>query len=137
MKYKLLKDLPTFKAGEIFEIDDSGHLCQAKKDGVIAYSATTLEKFPNILTDWFEEVEEVPKRWRADVDCIYFSICEDGGILARTEENEVSDGRRFAIGNYFQTKEEAEKFRDWIKAYRTLLDDTRAYEWGKRKNAAP
>lgn len=56
--YKLLKDLPTFKAGDLFYINpDQG--CLVQKDTLIlAYAKRTLEKFPNILTDWFEEIEE-------------------------------------------------------------------------------
>lgn len=53
--YKLAKDLPTFKKGELFYIDDSGSLCRAKDD-IMAYYHTTVAKFPNILEEWFYEV---------------------------------------------------------------------------------
>lgn len=55
--YKLVKDLPTFKAGELFRIAPSGSLVNVPSS-VVAYSVTTLEKFPNILEDWFMEVPE-------------------------------------------------------------------------------
>lgn len=55
--YKLIKDLPTFKAGELFCIAPSGSLVNVPNN-VVAYSMTTLEKFPNILKDWFVEVPE-------------------------------------------------------------------------------
>lgn len=71
-RYKLLKDLPTFKAGEEFFINKSGNLIAEtprnpkqitvetlygipKKIDLMAYANETLEEFPNILTDWFEE----------------------------------------------------------------------------------
>lgn len=54
--YKLKKDLPTFKKGELFFISDYGNLISCKDKNVIAYTDTTLTKFPNILRDWFEEV---------------------------------------------------------------------------------
>jgi hypothetical protein len=65
-KYKLLKDLPTFKAGELFETDEDGSLwkierepdCGYKDSRVMAYHGETIKKFPNILTDWFEEIKE-------------------------------------------------------------------------------
>lgn len=73
--YKLLKDLPTFKAGEKFFISESGNLIAGtprnpkqitvetlygvpKKIDLMAYANETLEEFPNILTDWFEEIKE-------------------------------------------------------------------------------
>lgn len=70
-KYKLLKDLPTFDAGDIFELRDDGCLywdastqshikpCHGKhwQPEVMAYHRKTLERFPNILRDWFEEIK--------------------------------------------------------------------------------
>ena len=60
-RYKLLKDLPTFKAGDMFYISQYGALIYDDGDfGVMAYSQSTLEKFPNILKEWFEEIQEEP-----------------------------------------------------------------------------
>lgn len=53
--YQLTKDLPTFKKGELFYSDGPGSLIRAK-DNLMAYSHTTVAKFPNILKDWFREV---------------------------------------------------------------------------------
>ena len=78
-QYKLKRDLPTFKAGSEF-IVCCGNLIEVKTDGtlgVCAYSGSTLKKFPNILTDWFEEIkpaeplikdEKIRKAVRAWVD---------------------------------------------------------------------
>jgi len=65
-RYKLKKDLPTFKAGDEFGIGPGGDLW--KIDGydengdwdchIVAYLKRTLEEFPNILKDWFEEIPE-------------------------------------------------------------------------------
>lgn len=71
-RYKLLKDLPTFNAGDEFVLRDNGCLYLNKvdavtgyltgvghwKNDVMAYHKRTLEQFPNILEDWFEEIEE-------------------------------------------------------------------------------
>lgn len=59
-RYKLKKDLPTFKAGGIFHINDKGNLVSDNESskGIVAYSKSTLDKFPSILTDWYEEYEE-------------------------------------------------------------------------------
>lgn len=57
--YRLRKDLPTFKKGELFYmddyIDDWGSLYRVSDD-LMAYYHTTVAKFPNMLEDWFEEV---------------------------------------------------------------------------------
>lgn len=63
--YKLLKELPTFHAGDIFTLAEDGCLYLTEpvdfnhhwKSRVMAYHKNTLERFPNILEDWFEEIE--------------------------------------------------------------------------------
>ncbi len=59
-RYKLKKDLPTFKAGGTFHINDKGSLVSDNEfsKGIVAYSKSTLDKFPSVLTDWYEEYEE-------------------------------------------------------------------------------
>lgn len=66
MRYRLIKDLPTFKAGQTFHTDAQGNLWLDEGQGpsnhwlaeVMAYHHRTIEHFPNILEDWFEEIEE-------------------------------------------------------------------------------
>ena len=55
-RYELKKNLPTFKAGEVFYLSDAGNLLR-ESDNIAAYSWSTIDKFPNILTDWFEEIK--------------------------------------------------------------------------------
>ena len=45
-QYKLKKDLPAFKAGGIFRINDKGNLVSDNKSskGIVAYSKSTLDK---------------------------------------------------------------------------------------------
>lgn len=66
-QYKLLKDLPTFKAGQLAYISKTGNLIAGTPENqettdygliIMIYHETTLKKFPNILTEWFEEMEE-------------------------------------------------------------------------------
>ncbi len=72
-RYKLKKDLPTLNAGDEFYLGDTKNL-YLKDSNIMAYSYTTLEKFPNILKDWFEEIPE-NKRWRAEFG-VGFSECK-------------------------------------------------------------
>lgn len=66
-RYKLLKDLPTFKAGQLAYISKTGNLIAGTPENqkttetgliIMIYHETTLKKFPNILTEWFEEIQE-------------------------------------------------------------------------------
>lgn len=120
-RYKLLKDLPTFKAGEIFYISDAGNLLR-ESDNIAVYSWTTLDKFPNILTDWFEEINE-STRWKPDLNQKYYYLDNDGSIYNDVWDDAFSvDDDRFDIGNCFQTKEEAERVVDKLKAWKRLKD---------------
>ena len=123
-KYRLLKDLPTFKAGEIFELWDSIEtqgLCR-ESDGVMAYHQKTLDKFPNILDEWFEEVEEPKNFWFIDE---YSPAC---GVLAKNYNpdfwryDEYHIDKLEQIGNYFSSKEEAELVVRKLKAWKKLKD---------------
>lgn len=120
--YKLLKDLPTFKAGDLFYINpDQG--CLVQKDTLIlAYAKRTLEKFPNILTDWFEEMPEEYKRWRAKGDYKYWYIDSCGQVDYYWEFVDNEDDS-YIIGNYFKTEEEAKAYKEYLIARQVLLDD--------------
>lgn len=54
--YQLAKDLPTFKKGQIFYTNQFGSLVSNDEENIVAYTSTTLAKFPNILKEWFREV---------------------------------------------------------------------------------
>lgn len=63
-RYRLLKDLPTFKAGDEFFADEYGSLWldqsidgEPNSSRVMAYHGSTIDKFPNILEEWFEEIK--------------------------------------------------------------------------------
>lgn len=120
--YKLLKDLPTFKAGALFYINpDQG--CLVQKDTLIlAYAKQTLDKFPNILTDWFEEIEEY-KRWRTEEFAKYWYVSDFGNVeLGLNPKHEGAD-YCYATGNYFKTAKEADDYRKYLIARQVLLDD--------------
>lgn len=105
-RYKLLKDLPTFKAGDKFYLDINNNLRLSESE-IIAYSHITLEKFPNILKDWFEEIPEC-KRWRAECNNLYYFINSYGEVLNSFDHREDMDNYRYKTGSYGHTKEELE-----------------------------
>lgn len=121
-RYKLKRDLPTFKAGDRFVLIDSGSLIH-ENDGVVAYSWTTIDKFPNILTDWFEEINE-STRWKPEKDDTYYFISNDGRAMDDMWfYNSGVDHNRFNFGNCFQTKEEAERAVEYLKALAVVRGD--------------
>lgn len=136
-KYRLKKDLPTFKAGEEFYISDYGSLVKIDKyvDGnpygkICAYSPPNLVKYPNILTDWFEEITEEPKTvWdleEGDLAYVIRTIARDISIIEVCWNDTWVVDR--TIGNTFLTREEAEKELARRKARQILLRDTKGFK---------
>ena len=121
-RYKLKRDIPAFKAGEIFYLSDAGNLFR-EIDNVPAYSWSTIDKFPNILTDWFEEIEE-PTRWKPEKFQKYYYVGNYGSVYNDNWANgSPIDNGRFNIGNCFQTEEEAERVKEYLKALAAVRGD--------------
>lgn len=137
-KYRLKKDLPTFKAGEEFAIfKNTGDLCRIdgyEDDGewytsICAYSARTLKKFPNILTDWFEEIQEQPKTvWDLEEGDGYFYIAWHGHIEKSIWGKYGDDEEARESGNCFFTEKEAEKELARRKVKVILERDTNGFK---------
>lgn len=138
-RYKLKKDLPTFRAGDKFFINECGDLLSdVYRDtsnqiefGITAYCASTLEKFPNILKDWFEEIPEETKTvwdlkegddaWFIDCGCIKKYVAMDSFEFNLFQYIvEVGDG--------FLTLEGAKKELNRRKAKQILLRDTKGFK---------
>ena len=83
-----------------------------------------LEKNPNILTDWFEEIKE-PTRWEPKYAEEYYYLSGDGSVGRETFDDEFDiDNDRFEIGNCFETKEKAERVVEYLKALAVVRGDT-------------
>lgn len=122
-RYKLLKDLPTFKAGQLAYISKTGNLIAGTPENqkttetgliIMIYHETTLKKFPNILTEWFKEIKE-------PVDSIhykpkdgeeYFYVSDYGNVYSDIWRGEHVDNERLALGFIYPTEEECEKAKE-------------------------
>lgn len=128
--YKLLKDLPTFKKGELFYLSKAGNLVAVDpKSEVIAYTHSTLEHFPNILKDWFKEVDDPNGRREpkeGDVYCYIQARANGIGITSWTDDD--FDRGANEIGNVFRTEDEAKKAVEWLKARKVLFDDAKGFK---------
>lgn len=120
-RYKLKRDLPTFKAGDEFYLDSNNDL-RLKGSDIMAYNHKTLEKFPNILKDWFEEIHD-DKRWRANKDDPYYFTNSFGTIRREYDYRAPEDDYRYKTGSYGRTVEELEAKREYDIARQVLLDD--------------
>lgn len=135
-RYKLKKDLPTFKAGDLFHKIRNGNLVHTST-GVLAYMHQTLEKFPNILKDWFEEIPEDPKTvWdlKEGDECWARSSHESpfGSTPVRADKRtwfgSPLDKSLREIGGIFLTEEECKRDIEWQKAKQILLRDTKGFK---------
>lgn len=122
-RYKLLKDLPTFKAGDMFYISQYGALIYDDGGfGVMVCSQSMLERFPNILTDWFEEIQEKTIdsiHWKPKNGDEYFYISDYGDIYSDIWRGKFIDNERLALGFIYPTEKEC------IKAKKRKLAEVR------------
>ena len=102
--------------GEIatLTLDSDGETLIIMKDDEMIVYGVSLE---GLVQDW-EDVPEEPKEYWA-VDC--FST--DGDIVSQfTSGSDIILENRKSIGNYFETKQEAEQAVEKLKAWKRLKD---------------
>lgn len=131
-KYKLLKDLPNAKAGEIFVIAvDIGALVRDHNQYSVLYSKEQLQENDILNPDkgWFEKIEEQKYggRVREEGDACWY-IDEEGDIIEDCWMPTELQLIIYNAGNMFWTKEEAEKELKRRKAYVILKEDTNGFE---------
>lgn len=137
--YKLKNDIPMFKKGDLFFIHPEEG-CLLQKDTLrLAYHNKTLEKNPEILKNWFEEVEELEnKRWRGGRGDDYYFINDEGVVCHEIDTNDGMDNYRYNVGIYGRTKQELEAKLKYDIARQVLLDDAKGgkfIEGGKNWHA--
>ena len=117
MKYKLLKDTPTIKAGTIFEevrsdFDELKELVRVTPIGAKTSPQFTIQDIDN-FDEWFEEIKEESTdsiHWKPKHGAEYFWIDECGSILPGTfYRDSLYDQQRLTFGNVYRTEKEAEK----------------------------
>ena len=114
-RYKLLKDLPTFKAGQLAYISKTGNLIAGTPENqkttetgliIMIYHETTLKKFPGILTEWFEEVQEPTDsiHWKPQRGDKIWYLDENGNTnFTYFDEDDSYHLSRFEFGNTYRT----------------------------------
>ena len=121
-RYKLKRDTPAFKAGTECYIEEAGHMVPCRGISYTIVHKDQLEKNPNILTDWFEEIKE-STRWKPEMDQKYYCAGSDGSVMDDEWAGLGIDCDRFEIGNCFQTEDEAERAVEYLKALAVVRGD--------------
>lgn len=121
-RYKLLKDLPTIKAGEIFKETVTGY----NEKNLLVRIAPLNAKSPRLkvqdidnFDEWFEEIQEPTDsiHWKPKKGDNYFYIVHSynplhNEILVSTWIDDGYDRTHYLLGNIYRSYEEAEKARD-------------------------
>jgi len=115
-RYKLLKDLPTIKAGEIFKETVTGY----NEKNLLVRIAPLNAKSPRLkvqdidnFDEWFEEVKEPTDsiHWNPMIGEKCF-ILENANIIPTLFTGKLRDYNAWRTGKIFRTEEECEKARD-------------------------
>jgi len=134
--YKLVKELPMFDYDDKFYVNKNGDLVPLENKQTIIYSRTELEKFPEILEEWFDEIK-AGVRWRADPlgyepddldgwdhpDNEYYYVDSNGLVLCRIENGSSFDDFCWNSGNYSSSERGSEKHKKYIIALQAIKDD--------------
>lgn len=115
MKYKLLKDTPTIKAGTIFEevtsdYDELKELVRITPIGAKTSPQFTIQDIDN-FDEWFEKMEDSIHYQPRNGEKV-FCLNEEGDIYSFTFNDILSHHKRLAFGFVYRTIEEAEKARE-------------------------
>ena len=121
-RYKLKKDTPAFKAGTECYIEEAGNMVPCRGISYTIVHKDQLEKNPNILTEWFEEIDETT-RWKPEQDQEYYLLDSNGLVHESVWADDSADRSRFEIGNCFQTEEEIERVVEYLKALAVVRGD--------------
>ena len=92
------------------------------------------EEFKNIknMVEAINEKYGIPKRWRAEYERQYLTILSNGKIEKIRDYGNIDDNLRYSLGNYFKTREEAQRVID-NKEWQEFWAKVRAGEIGGDK----
>lgn len=88
---------------------------------ILTEIAELKEKLNN-LEKMYASLTPSNKRWRAEIGDDYCYIENEGSICADSEHGHTVDTSRYIIGNYFETKEEAEFELERLKVIAELKE---------------
>ena len=94
--------------------DDNKLYIQGKEENkdskILLVDKEDLKKILEIVNK-INEKYGIPKRWRAQAGNLFYYITSDGDIESDYEDLSDENMDMYNLGNYFQTKEEAQKLK--------------------------
>ena len=108
--YKLLKDLPTVKAGAIFKEKikiDGTRVLKACESG---HRHSILVREIDNFDEWFEPTDSI--HWKPKYDDWYFYISDHGSVCSDIWNDNYTDNKRLAFGFVYRTEEECKAALD-------------------------
>lgn len=119
-KYRLKKDTPDHRAGELFVLMSNNGIYEidAGEDDPAVFYGGDIKNFD----EWFEEVKE-SGWWKPNYGDKYYTIRSNGECEPYFWREDIRDKCFQAIGNVFKTKEAAERYRDYLEAVATVRQD--------------
>ena len=119
MKYKLLKDTPTIKAGTIFE--EIVNMSDGTRELAVAVPGEDIPQDPQFtiqdidnFDEWFEEIKEPVNsiHWKPKKDDEYFWMNSYGETQPDVWDGDSIDIMRLALGMIYRTEEECERAKE-------------------------
>ena len=112
-KYKLKKEFPGSKIGDVWVKADNGFMSPEGREFIKMH-----EHLFKPFTDWFEDYKEPKEYWYICTTRNYEItrvIIDEGTDFDRVQKDKE-------IGNYFETMEECEKVIEKLKSWKRLKD---------------
>lgn len=124
MKYKVLKE---------FVSPDGCHVPQ----GLLADNGEFPSSFTRALKEngFIEEIKDEPWKPKEGENDYYITADgQEGACVCMTKDELPYALRRNEIGNSFPTREERNRAREWLKAFKVLREDTKGFksDWKNR-----
>lgn len=125
-RYKLLKDIPFAKAGDMVEMWSDGTMTFVGEPNLPRFNKEDIRMFPQ----WFKEVERVivpDKYYYIDlISDMIFSSAKDG--FASDEKREAMFQNCSKNGIAFETFMEAEEYLKYLRAKEVIKQDTKGFK---------
>lgn len=128
-KFKLKKDLPFAKAGDMVEMWSNGTIAFIGEPNLPRFNKKDVRMFPL----WFEEVEEVEMPDEFYIPAVYsdkrkIEAIKVNDMVSSSSTLQTIFLNNSEIGSAFKSKEEAERYIEYLKAKAIIKKDTKGFK---------
>lgn len=128
-KFKLKKDLPFAKAGDMVEMWSDGTIAFISEPNLPRFNKKDVKMFPL----WFEEVEDVEMPDEFYIPAVYsdkrkIEAIKVNDMVSSSSTLQTIFLNNSEIGLAFKSKEEAERYIEYLKAKAIIKKDTKGFK---------